>query len=58
MKNTFTIHRLVSKWETYEDVEALTKEEALKLVREELYRDTEELDEIKQTLIITKKIGE
>ena len=51
----FTIHRLVSKWETYENVEASTKEEALKLVREELYRDTEELDEVKQTLIEENK---
>jgi len=51
----FTIHRLVSKWETYEDVEASTEEEALKLVREELYRDTEELDEVKQTITIKHK---
>tara|TARA_R100000781_G_scaffold47284_2_gene31791 strand:+ start:11021 stop:11212 length:192 start_codon:yes stop_codon:yes gene_type:complete len=49
--STFTIHRLVSKWETYENIEASTKEEALKLVREELYRDTEELDKVKQTII-------
>jgi hypothetical protein len=55
MSSTFTIHRLVSKWETYENVEASTKEEALKLVREELYRDTEELDEVKQTLIEENK---
>ena len=53
--STFTIHRLVSKWETYEYVKASTKEEALRLVREELYRDTEELNEVKQTLIEEKK---